>query len=254
MDLLLEATHRAEREHFWFKGFRAFVAPALANAAGGRGALRLVDCGCGTGVNLPALARHGTAYGLDLTWRGLQFARAQGHRRLTRASVTHLPYASSTVDVVTCFDVLQCLPPDAGRAVLQEFHRVLAPGGQLVMTVAALELLRGDHSVLAEEAHRYGRAELRTMLETAGFTVRRLTFTNFTLFPLMLGVRSLQRLRGLRQAADAQGEITPPPAPVNAVLTGLLRLEAAVVRRVDMPIGSSLLVVAMKTPTLATDR
>jgi hypothetical protein len=92
------------------------------------------------------------------------------------------------------------------------------------------------------------------MLEGAGFTVRRITFTNFTLFPLMLGVRSLQRLRGLRQAADAQAEITPPAAPVNALLTGLLRLEAALVRRVDMPIGSSLLVVAMKTPTVATDR
>jgi hypothetical protein len=38
------------------------------------------------------------------------------------------------------------------------------------------------------------------------------------------------------------------------VLTGLLRLEAALVRRVDMPTGSSLLVVAMKTSTLATDR
>lgn len=254
MDLLLEATHRAEREHFWFKGFRAFVAPALDAAAAGRTGLRLVDCGCGTGVNLPALARHGTAYGLDLTWRGLQFARAQGHRRLARGSVTHLPYASGSVDVVTCFDVLQCLPPDGGRAVLQEFHRVLAPGGQLVMTVAALELLRGDHSVLAEEAHRYGRAELRAMLEAAGFTVRRLTFTNFTLFPLMFGVRTLQRLRGLRPAAEAQAEITPPAAPVNALLAGLLRMEAALVRRIDMPIGSSLLVVAMTTPELATDR
>lgn len=247
MDLLLEATHRAEREHFWFKGFRAFVGPALALVASGRPKLRLVDCGCGTGVNLPALGRHGTPFGLDLTWRGLQFARHQGHARLARGSVTDLPYADEAFDVVTCFDVLQCLPPDGGRAVLREFHRVLAPGGHLVMTVAALELLRGDHSVLAEEAHRYGRAELRTMLEQAGFAVTRLTFTNCSLFPLMLGVRTLQRLRGLRQAADAQAEITPPPAPVNAVLTMVLRLEAALVRRVNMPIGSSLLVVASKS-------
>jgi hypothetical protein len=92
------------------------------------------------------------------------------------------------------------------------------------------------------------------MLEAAGFTVRRLTFTNVTLFPLMLGVRSLQRLRGLRPAAGAQAEITPPAAPINALLTGLLRLEAALVRRIDIPIGSSLLVVAMNTPTVATDR
>lgn len=247
MDLLLEATHRAERDHFWFKGFRAFIVPALKSAAAGRTDLRLLDCGCGTGVNLTALARHGAAFGIDLTWRGLQFAQAQGHRRLAQGSVTHLPYASGSIDVVTSFDVLQCLPPVAGRSVLAEFHRVLAPGGRLVMTVAALELLRGDHSVLAEEAHRYGRDELSTILEGSGFRIDRLTFTNFTLFPLMLGVRSLQRLRGLRPAADAQREISLPPGPVNAFLTGLLRLEAALVRRINMPVGSSLLVVAQKT-------
>lgn len=246
MDLLLEATHRAEREHFWFRGFRAFIAPALEAVAAGRSDLRLVDCGCGTGVNLPTLARHGTAFGIDLTWRGLQFAQGQGHQRLARGSVTDLPYADSTVDVVTSFDVLQCLPPEAGRTVLREFHRLLVPGGHLVMTVAALELLRGDHSVLAEEAHRYGRAELRAMLEGAGFSVDRLTFTNFTLFPLMLGTRSLQRLRGLRPAAEADGEISLPPRPVNALLTGLLRLEAAAVRHMNMPVGSSLLVIARK--------
>jgi len=242
MDLLLEATHRAERDHFWFKGFRAFVGPTLARAAGGRAGLRLVDCGCGTGVNLPALARHGTAFGMDLTWRGLQFAHAQGHARLARASIVHLPYATASVDVLTCFDVLQCVPPDVAAEVLREFRRVLAPDGQLVMTVAALELLRGDHAVLAEEAHRYGRAELRGLLEAAGFTVRRLTFTNCSLFPMMLATRSVQRWRGLRPAAEAHGEITPPPAPINGALTALLRLEAALVRRMDMPIGSSLLV------------
>ncbi len=244
MDLLLEATHRAERDHFWFRGFRAFVGPLLARAAGGRRDLRLLDCGCGTGVNLPALARHGTAFGMDLTWRGLQFAHGQGHERLARGSITHLPYADASFDVVTCFDVLQCVPPEVAQPVLQEYRRVLRPGGHLVMTVAALELLRGDHSVLAEEAHRYGRTELRTLLERAGFTVRRLTFTNVSLFPIMLITRTLQRWRGLKPASEAHGEITPPAAPVNAALTGVLRLEAALVRRVNMPVGSSLLVLA----------
>lgn len=253
MDLLLEATHRAEREHFWFKGFRAFMTPALATATRGlppggpeRDALRLIDCGCGTGVNLPALARHGTAFGLDLTWSGLRFAQDRGAIRLAQGSVTHLPLASGAFDVVTCFDVLQCLTPAGARTVVDEFHRILKPGGRLVMTVAALELLRGDHSVLAEEAHRFGRAELRALLGASGFAVQRLTFTNFTLFPLMLSVRALQRFRGLRAAADAHSEITPPAAPINVALTTLLRVEAALLQRIDMPIGSSLLVVAEK--------
>ncbi len=246
MDLLLEATRRAEREHFWFKGFRAFVAPLVARAAAAHPPRRLLDCGCGTGVNLPLLAAHGTAYGFDLTWTGLKFAKDHGTRRLAQASVAHVPFRDASFDLVTCFDVLQCLPPEAARQVLSEFHRIVAPGGHLVMNVAALELLRGDHAVLAEEAHRYERGELHAMIEAAGFHVQRLTFTNASLFPIMFGSRWWQRRRGLKPAAEAHGEISIPSGLVNQALAAVLKCEASLVRRLDMPIGSSLLVLAQK--------
>jgi hypothetical protein len=37
-----------------------------------------------------------------------------------------------------------------------------------------------------------------------------------------------------------------PPAPVNTLLTGVLAIEAAALRVVNMPLGSSLVAVAMK--------
>lgn len=246
MDLLLEATRRAEREHFWFKGFRAFVGPVVARAAAAHPPARLLDCGCGTGVNLPLLAQYGTAYGFDLTWTGLKFAKDHGTRRLAQASVVQVPFRDQAFDLVTCFDVLQCLPPELGQRVLAEFHRILAPGGHLVMNVAALEALRGDHAVLAEEAHRYERGQLHGMVERAGFHVERLTFTNASLFPIMFGTRWWQRRRGLKPAAEAQGEISIPSAPVNQALAAVLKVEAALLQRVNMPIGSSLLLLAQK--------
>src|SRR3954469_2131610 len=77
MDRLLEATARAERDHFWFRGFRRFIEPMLAAAAGGR-RLEMLDCGCGTGHNLALMRRYGRAYGIDLTWSGLQYAHERG--------------------------------------------------------------------------------------------------------------------------------------------------------------------------------
>src|SRR3972149_11355 len=76
MDRLLEATERAERDHCWFHGFRAFVTPLLDRALAGHAAPAILDCGCGTGNNLARLPRpRGRAVGVDLAWRGLQFAR-----------------------------------------------------------------------------------------------------------------------------------------------------------------------------------
>jgi hypothetical protein len=37
-----------------------------------------------------------------------------------------------------------------------------------------------------------------------------------------------------------------PPAPINAAMTGVLAVEAALSRRIPMPVGSSVLVVATK--------
>ena len=46
---LLEATARAERDHFWFRGFRRFIEPLVADAASAS-SLDILDCGCGTGT------------------------------------------------------------------------------------------------------------------------------------------------------------------------------------------------------------
>ena len=70
MDRLLEATARAEREHFWFNGFRRFVGPLIEQAAAQRRDLRSLDCGCGTGNNLGLLRAYGHAVGIDLTFSG----------------------------------------------------------------------------------------------------------------------------------------------------------------------------------------
>ena len=245
MDRLLDATARAEREHFWFRGFRRFVAPLLARAAAGRTDLRILDCGCGTGNNLRMLRAYGLATGIDLTFSGLAYARRQGERLVARASALTLPFSDDTFDLVTSFDVIYAFDDEQAAQALREMHRVLRPGGHLVLNVAALPALRGNHSVLGGEVQRYTRTSLRRHLAGAGFEVLRLTYTNAAILPIVAGVRFAQRLRqGEHQLSDV--EMTVPMAPVNLALSGLLAVESAVLRVVDMPLGSSLLTLARR--------
>lgn len=114
------------------------------------------------------------------------------------------------------------------------------------MNVAALRILRGNHSVFGAEVRRSTRRRLRDLISRAGLRVTRLTYSNAMLFPLMLAVRSGQRMIGLATPEEAGTDIVLPPAPVNGLLTLLLQVEARALRIVDMPIGSSLLCAARK--------
>jgi SAM-dependent methyltransferase len=243
MERLLEATARSERDHFWFRGFRRFVAPLLERSAGGRRDLRALDCGCGTGHNLALLRQFGSAAGIDITITGLRYAAGRGDRHVAQASAARLPFAEGTFDLVTSFDVIYALPDDLERAAVAEMFRVLTPGGHLVLNAAALESLRGNHSVLSNEVRRYSKASLRRLLEAAGFRIEWMSYTHATILPLLLTVRLAQRFLGHE---ESRAEISVPPAPVNRLLSGLLAVEAGALRFVGMPMGSSVLCLARK--------
>jgi SAM-dependent methyltransferase len=250
MDRLIEATARAEREHFWFHGLHAFVRPLMDAATADRPSVRLLDCGCGTGHNLATLLRpYGRSVGVDLTWSGLAYARESGVTGVARADAAQLPFGDGRFDVVTSFDMLQCVPDAEEAPAIAEMYRVLRPGGHAIVNVSAFDALFGDHSILTHEIRRYTRARLRRKLERAGFTIVRLTYTNASLVPILLVTRFWQRRRGLvasDQDETATREITVPPGPINALMRAVVGVEARAARAVALPFGSSLLCLARK--------
>jgi SAM-dependent methyltransferase len=246
VDELLRATARAEDRHFWFRGFRWFVEPLVQRALNGHSRARVLDCGCGTGANLALFERYGTPYGFDRSRVGLYIGRESGRRRLVQASVAAVPFPSGAFDLVTSFDVLYSLAGDDERAAAAEMFRLTRPGGWALINVAAMDVLKGDHSVLSHEVRRYTRRSLRRLITDAGFTIDRITYTNAVLFPPLALVRALHRRRGLADEANARTEISVPVAPLNAVLSGALYLESLWLRWFDSPFGSSLLCLARK--------
>lgn len=244
MDAMLQATARAEDDHFWFKGLRRSARIMLDAALNGRRLNRIVDCGAGTGRNLDWLREYGDAVGVELSASGLAVARAHG-RRVVQATVAALPIATGSVDLATSFDVLYCLPDEVERAALAEMARILRPDGLVLVNVAALDVLRGAHSTLTMEVRRYTRARLRRRLEDAGFHIERMSFTNCATFPVTVAVRTFDRWSG-RVAEGSDADLRVPAAPVNAAFNAVLAAEAQLMRAVNLPIGTSLMCVASR--------
>jgi SAM-dependent methyltransferase len=234
----------AEERQWWYAGQRALadalLAPALERAAA-PAARRLLDAGCGTGFNLVALARHGRATGVDLSPEALAFCRARGVRA-ARGTLLALPFADAAFDVVTSFDVIyhEWVPDD--RAALAELARVLRPGGLLLVRVPALEALRGAHDAEVLTRRRYTRGELERLAAACGLRVRRATYGNALLLPLLFARRTLDRLLA-REGSDV-GFL---PAPLEWLFRQAFAVEAALVRLgLSFPLGASVVLLARK--------
>ena len=198
------------------------------------GNLHVLDAGCGTGANLAMLDELRSCDGLDLEPAALGFCAQRGLTRLIQGSITELPLASQAFDLVTSFEVLYHLGVRDDRRALAELHRVLRPGGWLLLRLPAYDWLRGRHDIAVHTRHRYTTAEVRALLHEAGFSVVRLSYANCLLFPLFVGKRMTERLLPQRAGSD----VGPPPRG-NGLLTAVLMAEASWLRRHSLPWGLS---------------
>lgn len=96
-------------------------------------ATRVLDAGCGEGVIVETYAGRLRIEGLDEHY-------ASPHVR--QGSITSLPYGDAAFDRVLCLDVLEHLTFEDQPRALAELHRVLAPGGELLVSVPNLAHLQ----------------------------------------------------------------------------------------------------------------
>ncbi len=243
MDQRFVNTRRAADSHFWFHGFRRFISDVLDGVAGGRTDLRIIDCGCGMGQNMPLLAPYGRVVGFELE-RPAAVAGREFGEPIACADITRIPFPDDLFDLAASFDVLQVVEPDV--AAVREMARIVRPGGHVLLTLAAFNMLSGDHAEIWSECHRYTPRTARQLVEQAGLRVERVSFAFASLFPLMLAVRTVQRVTRPFRRTPSHTDMAPPWGPMNAALIRVLDVEAALARQVKMPIGTSLIVVARK--------
>ena len=234
-----------EDHYWWYQALRPHVVAALEPAVPD---FSLLDAGCGTGGMLKVVRQKFPAAnltGVDQSTHALELTAARGTgAKLLPASVQELPFPDNSFNFVLSLDVLSAIGLDDSLAA-HEMHRVLRPGGRLVLNVAALEFLKGAHDCAVDADRRYNRRQLQTLLEGADFHVERLTYWNATLTPPIALVRWLSRGRAQRNEPP-RSDFTAVPAILNSVLQRVAALELSTSRHVSLPFGTSLFAVARK--------
>jgi len=212
----------------------------------------VLDIGCGAGNMIHHLARYGRVQGIEVDARPVAMARARGYDVRQGDATRGIPFPDAAFDLVTALDVIEHVEDD--EAILREAYRVARPRGILAITTPAFQSLWSYNDEINGHKRRYAPHELRARVERAGFRVRRLTFGFFLVFPISaplillrnrLGTKKQLRSHHLSQD-EYQVEMEPVSPPVNALLRAVGRLEATLVARVDLPVGTSLMCIAEK--------
>lgn len=240
-----------EDRHWWFATrTRAILAYLDLHMGPGTGR-RVLDVGCGAANMAHHLAHYGSVTGVDNNVRPLVIARERG-MEVCESSADALPFAGETFDLVAVLDVIEHIP-DQDR-VLAECRRVLSPGGKLLVTVPAFMFLWSRNDEINLHQRRYSAPELAGRVEQAGFRVLRISYNNFFVFPLAASMITMRRGRREPELASPhfddeayQVEMEPAPAPLNSLLNGVGRLESSLLKRVNLPFGTSVIAIAEKT-------
>ena len=240
-----ERYHQLEARQWWFVARRHILRNLVQRESPDRRS-RILDLGCSGGELLKELLDDGypSASGIDLSFEAVALCRAAG-LRVDRMDAQLLDFPNATFDVLIASDVLEHIQDD--QQALQEWGRVLKPGGLLMVFVPAYMFLWTEHDEANMHYRRYRRMELARLLRANGFLVERSSYWNTLLFPPVAVIRLWRRWCSGKSDSGDKGDLIEPAPRVNALLTALLHAENHLLCfGLNWPVGVSVMALARK--------
>jgi len=235
--------YEIEETHWWFKARRRLVRRHAQRVRDRLGRpLRILDVACATAMSFRFLSDLGTIRGLDISNETIHFAKQRGIDRIVRGDAQKMPFLDGSFDLVLALDAFEHFPDDEGS--MGEASRVLAPGGTLICTVPAFMSLWSPHDDAFHHLRRYTRGELKGKLSKR-LDIERISYYSMFIAPPLFLFRKMRGLLGKNKEATSDFNVHIP-RPIEWVLSGMMGLEAQMLRAFDLPFGVSLISIARK--------
>jgi SAM-dependent methyltransferase len=226
--------------HWWYRGRRAIVSDMISRFVRLPSNAQIAEIGCGTGSNLPMLARFGTVTAIEPDGEARAFAATRSNALIKNGLLPDgLPLDDQSLDLAVMLDVLEHVEDDV--AALKAVAAKLKPDATFFLTVPALPILWSPHDEEHHHKRRYTPSSLRKVMEEAGLKVHKISYFNMLLFPMIAGVRWLKNLTGSKKVDTGM-----PPPWLNRIFEAVFASERNLIGRIPMPIGVSLVIIVSR--------
>jgi SAM-dependent methyltransferase len=231
----------AGERHWWYRSTRALlemiVSPHLAPAAGGT---MYLDAGGGSGATGSWLADRATTILDDFEPFALKAAiHDHAGYRGVQADINRVPHRDGAFDAVLCVTALcHRMNPDP-QAIVNEFARVARPGAVVCLMEPGGKRLWRGHDEVTHTARRFSRSDLRSLVRGAGLDLVRATGAYSFLVPPAAVIGVIERGKNRSDVGRNQSGL-------GGVLGLVARAERALLRKVDLPFGLSVIAIGRK--------
>jgi SAM-dependent methyltransferase len=226
--------------HWWYRARREILAAYLARYGGLPAGARILEIGCGTGHNLPMLARFGEVDAIEIDDAARAIAGERLGKPVASAPLPALPGVErGAYDLIAVLDVVEHIEDDV--AALKAMGDCLKPGGKILITVPAHQWMWSAHDVVNHHFRRYSKGTLNATIAKAGLRHNGLRWFNSLLFPAAVAARVAGRLTGKDDSDDS-----PPAKPLNAAFEKVFGIERHLVGRLPLPPGLSIIALASR--------
>ncbi len=236
-----------EKNHWWFLGRRSIFFSLLDKFLDGRKDLNIIDVGCGPGEMIEPLEKYGNVTACDITFDALDFCSERGFNLLMLADGSRLPVKDESYDLLSLFDTLEHIDDDV--SVLRDSYRVLKDGAFVIITLPAYNFLFSNNDRAAHHKRRYSAGEISRKAQVAGFNVRKVTYINTFLFPVIFSALILIKIKeAIFPVAnpDKTNISFSVPQIINSILASIFCFESRILKNISFPFGHSLVCIAQK--------
>jgi ubiquinone/menaquinone biosynthesis C-methylase UbiE len=165
---------------------------------------------------------------------------------LLQFDLTRCPLPDQSVDIVLMLNVLEHIREE--EAALRHVHRILKPGGAVIIEVPAGSQLYDLYDQFLGHHRRYSKDSLAKLLRKFDFRILELSHLGFFIYPgfWLVKKRNHRRLKGDRMSVEEIVEKEIRQTGNSLVLSTLMKIELALGKWISFPWGIRLLATCLR--------
>jgi SAM-dependent methyltransferase len=225
--------YHQNKNHWWFEGkkiiLRKILKKNLINTK------KILDYGCGVGINLSMLSEFGKVYYYDKNKLAINYVKKKYFNKKIFVNVTRLFNFKKKFDLIIAADVIEHIKND--RKVIFKLSNLLKKDGHILITVPAFQSLFSSKDISLMHYRRYNKETLHKLLDKH-FHIIKFTYFNFILFLPIAIVIFFFKITNINFIEKVEKR---PNFLINKLAFCFFVFESFLINKVNLPFGISLL-------------